>query len=84
MHVYGVLSMLLVGLVAGWLAHKITGGRGSLLSNLITSLIGSVIGGMLASLLGFYWFGIVGSILVSTLGAVILLALFDASRRKSV
>jgi uncharacterized membrane protein YeaQ/YmgE (transglycosylase-associated protein family) len=76
--------MLLVGILSGGLAHMITGGRGTLLSNLVTGLLGSIIGGMIANLLGVYWFGMVGSILISTLGAVLLLMLFDASRRRSV
>jgi len=81
MHVDGLLSMLIVGLVAGWLAHMIMGGRGSLLGNLGVGLVGAIIGGVLASAFGIGYAGLVGSIIVSTIGAVVLLAIFHAVTR---
>jgi len=73
--------MLIVGLVAGWLAHMIMGGRGSLLGNLGVGLVGAIIGGVLASAFGIGYAGLVGSIIVSTIGAVVLLAIFHAVTR---
>lgn len=83
MHIEGLMLMLLVGVVAGWLAHMIAGGHGSLLGNLLIGLVGSVLGGLLAAYLGFEFTSVSGSILVSTCGAMVLLALFGAVRRSA-
>ncbi|MGZ3304799.1 MAG: GlsB/YeaQ/YmgE family stress response membrane protein [Asticcacaulis sp.] len=73
--------MLIVGLIAGWLAHMIMGGRGSLIGNLVVGLIGSIVGGFLASAFGIGFYGLVGSIIISTIGAIVLLAIFHAVTR---
>ncbi len=83
MHVEGLLLTLLVGVVAGWLAHMVVGGRDGLIWNLIIGLLGSVVGGWLANFFGIAFYGIVGSIVVSTVGALILLAIFNAVRRRA-
>ena len=50
---WAILSTLLVGAVAGWLASKIMGGGGSLVRNIAVGVIGSCVGGLLFGLLGF-------------------------------
>lgn len=82
-HVEGLLLMLIVGIVAGWLAHLIAGGRGSLVGNLIVGLLGSVVGGFLANYFGIAFYGIGGAIIVSTIGALLLLAVFGLVRRNA-
>ena len=74
-----LITWLVVGLIAGWLAERITGRDHGLLTNLIVGVAGAFIGGlMVSSLLGFrYVEGFnLPSILVAILGAVILLAVF--------
>ena len=74
-----LIAWLVVGLIAGWLAERITGRDHGLLTNLIVGVAGAFIGGlMVSSLLGFrYVEGFnLPSIVVATLGAVILLAAF--------
>jgi uncharacterized membrane protein YeaQ/YmgE (transglycosylase-associated protein family) len=74
-----LIAWLLVGILAGWLAERITGRDHGLLTNLIVGVAGAFIGGlMVSSLLGFsYVEGFnLPSIVVATLGAVILLAVF--------
>ena len=73
----------LVGVVAGWLAHMIAGGRDSLIWNLVIGLLSSVVGGWLANFFGIAFCGIAGSIIVSTVGALSLLAIFGAVRRRA-
>jgi uncharacterized membrane protein YeaQ/YmgE (transglycosylase-associated protein family) len=71
-----ILAWIVVGIIAGWLAEKITGSNHGLLTNLIVGIIGAFIGGFLVSnLLGYrYVEGFnLPSILVATLGAVVLL-----------
>ncbi|MEI9904039.1 MAG: GlsB/YeaQ/YmgE family stress response membrane protein [Asticcacaulis sp.] len=83
-HLQNLLMLLLVGLIAGWLAHMIAGGRGGLLGNLVVGLIGSFIGGWLASFFGIAFYGFIGNILVSTVGALVLLAIFGLVNRQRV
>jgi uncharacterized membrane protein YeaQ/YmgE (transglycosylase-associated protein family) len=70
----GILSFLLVGLIAGWLAGKISKGRGfGVLGNLAIGMIGALVGGLLFSLLGIAAYGFVGSLVMATIGALFLL-----------
>ncbi|RPI43579.1 MAG: GlsB/YeaQ/YmgE family stress response membrane protein [Hyphomicrobiaceae bacterium] len=74
-----LIAWLVVGILAGWLAERITGRDHGLLTNLIVGVAGAFVGGlMVSSLLGFrYVEGFnLPSIVVATLGAVILLAVF--------
>ena len=40
----GFWGTVLIGILAGWLAHQIMGGRGGIIWNLIIGLVGSWIG----------------------------------------
>ncbi len=76
----GVISWIVVGLIAGVLAKLIMPGRdpGGFLLTIVIGMIGALIGGFVVQLLGGT--GLTGfsiwSILVATLGAIILLALY--------
>jgi uncharacterized membrane protein YeaQ/YmgE (transglycosylase-associated protein family) len=73
----GVIWWLIVGLIAGWLTGKIMGGGGGMLMDIIIGLIGALAGGFLMSLLGFKSEGgMIYTILVAVLGAVILTWLY--------
>lgn len=68
-----VIWFLIVGVIAGWLAGLLVKGGGfGLIGDLVVGIIGALIGGLLfgGGLLGG---GVLGSILVATIGAVILL-----------
>ena len=76
----GLLSWLIVGLIAGWLASQVMKGGGSgLVGDIVVGIVGAMIGGFLAgTLLGIpnAVNGInLSSIIVAFLGAVILIAL---------
>jgi uncharacterized membrane protein YeaQ/YmgE (transglycosylase-associated protein family) len=75
-----------VGIIAGWLAERITGQSHGLLSNLFVGIVGALLGGFIfSSLLGFrYEEGFnVPSIIVATVGAVLLLAIFGGTRTRT-
>ena len=75
----GIITCIFIGILAGWLAERITGRNHSLLTNLIVGIIGSFLGGFIvSSLLGFaYTEGFnLPSIVVATVGAVAFLAVF--------
>jgi uncharacterized membrane protein YeaQ/YmgE (transglycosylase-associated protein family) len=74
-----------VGLIAGWLAERITGRNHGLLTNLLVGVIGAFVGGFLfTTVLGFrYEAGFnLPSIVVATVGAVVLLALTSGFRTR--
>jgi uncharacterized membrane protein YeaQ/YmgE (transglycosylase-associated protein family) len=78
-----ILAWIVVGIVAGWLAERLTGRSHGLLTNLVVGIVGAFVGGFLFStLLGFdYQRGLnLASILVATVGAVVLLFLLDLVR----
>ena len=80
-----VIACIVVGLLAGWLAERITGRNHGLLTNLIVGIVGALIGGFLiGNLLGFQYaegFNL-PSILVATVGAVVLLAIFGGFQNR--
>ncbi|MGM0563562.1 MAG: GlsB/YeaQ/YmgE family stress response membrane protein [Pseudomonadota bacterium] len=70
----GLLAFLLVGAIAGWLAGKLSKGRGfGLFGNIVVGVIGAVIGGYVFDLLNVNVGGLLGSIVMATIGAGILL-----------
>ena len=74
-----IIAWIVVGILAGWLAERITGRNHGLLTNLVVGIIGAFVGGFIfSSLLGFrYAEGFnLPSIVVATVGAVALLAIF--------
>lgn len=86
----GILSWIIVGLIAGWLANMVMKGRGQgLLGNLILGIVGALVGGFLAGAL----FGVqnavsgidLSSILTASLGAIIVIAVVRAlSGRRAI
>lgn len=79
----GILSWLIVGLIAGWLANQVMrGGRGTMVTDIVVGVIGGLVGGFLAGQL----FGVpnavsginVGSIVVAFLGAIVAIWLVRA------
>ena len=71
-----LLGWLLVGLIAGWLAGKVSRGRGfGCVANVILGLVGAVLGGWIFTRLGIFGGGILYSIAAATLGAVLLVTI---------
>jgi uncharacterized membrane protein YeaQ/YmgE (transglycosylase-associated protein family) len=69
----GFIGAIIIGIFAGWLAEQIMGRKHGLITNLIVVLVGALIGAFLASMLGINFMGWIGSLIVSTIGAVVLL-----------
>jgi uncharacterized membrane protein YeaQ/YmgE (transglycosylase-associated protein family) len=78
-----IIIWIIVGALAGWLASLLTGSKGGLVRDIVVGMIGSLIGGLLYNLLqygnldltlAFTTFNLV-SIIVSTLGAIVLIVL---------
>lgn len=77
---------MVIGALAGWIASIITGNNRKMGAgmNIIVGIIGGFIGGLIVNLLGGY--GITGfnlwSLLVATIGAIVLLSVTNALSRK--
>jgi uncharacterized membrane protein YeaQ/YmgE (transglycosylase-associated protein family) len=72
-----LLVILIVGLVAGWLAGKIVRGAGfGLIGDLVVGIVGAFIGDWLLPRVGIHLgTGIISSIVNALIGAIILLFL---------
>jgi uncharacterized membrane protein YeaQ/YmgE (transglycosylase-associated protein family) len=71
----GWFAWIVVGLLAGWLAGKITRGHGfGCLIDIILGLVGAVVGGWIFTRLGISALGFLGSLAAATVGAVLLVA----------
>jgi uncharacterized membrane protein YeaQ/YmgE (transglycosylase-associated protein family) len=72
-----LLVILIVGLVAGWLAGKLVRGAGfGLIGDLVVGIVGAFIGDWLLPRVGIHLgTGIISSIVNALIGAVILLVL---------
>ena len=70
----GLIWAVVIGLIAGWLAGKVMKGRGyGLLMDIVLGIVGGVIGRFVFGLLGLSSWNVIGSIIVSFVGAVILI-----------
>jgi uncharacterized membrane protein YeaQ/YmgE (transglycosylase-associated protein family) len=71
-----MIITLLIGLCAGFFAGKLMNGSGyGLLVDLALGLFGSFVGRFVLGFVGIGAYGIIGSILVATFGAVLLIYL---------
>jgi len=73
----GLLIILLVGIVSGWLAGRLVRGGGfGLIGDLIVGILGAFVGNWLLPRLHIYLgVGIVSLIVNATLGAIVLLVI---------
>lgn len=76
-----LLTYIIIGLIAGWIAAQVVRGHGlGLFGDIIVGVIGAVVGGYLFDLLGITTYGFIGSVVTSVIGAIILLAIVKAFR----
>jgi uncharacterized membrane protein YeaQ/YmgE (transglycosylase-associated protein family) len=90
-----IIAWIIIGALAGWLASLVTGEDAKMgaMANIFIGIIGSFVGGLIVSLLnrgdgvslstaitGFN----LTSILISTVGAIVLLGLIKAFRTNNV
>lgn len=83
-HPMGVMSMpgvsfvglLVIGILAGWLAERAMNRHHGLLTNLLVGIAGSFVGGSLASVLNIDFYGFIGNLVVATAGAILILWFF--------
>jgi uncharacterized membrane protein YeaQ/YmgE (transglycosylase-associated protein family) len=70
----GLIWTLVIGLIAGWLAGKVMKGRGyGVLMDILLGIVGGMIGRFVFGMLGLASWNVIGSIIVSFVGALILI-----------
>jgi len=79
----GILVILVVGLVAGWLAGKIVRGTGfGIIGDILVGIAGALVASLLFSKIGIHLgTGLVSKIAYSAIGAIILLLVVRLVRR---
>ena len=85
----GIITWIVLGAIAGFLANLLVGGREGLIGTIILGIVGAIVGGWLAGIFlklkdptGIN----VESIIVSVIGAIIVLSVYRAvaGRRRTI
>jgi uncharacterized membrane protein YeaQ/YmgE (transglycosylase-associated protein family) len=76
----GFFTMLLIGLIAGWIAERVTASDHGLPTNLIVGIAGAFVGGKLAEVLEIPVFGFFRTLVAAAVGAILLLWIWRAVR----
>jgi len=79
----GIIYVLIVGAIAGWLAGQLFRGFGfGLIGNIVVGIVGGFIGYWLLPKIGLsFGAGMLGYILTAVVGAIVLLAVIGLVRR---
>ena len=86
MTIEAVLMWLVIGLIAGVLAHAVVGGGFGLVGDIVAGIAGAFVGGYIFDMLDISspFGGIIGTIIVAFVGAVVILGLLRLVRRGRV
>jgi uncharacterized membrane protein YeaQ/YmgE (transglycosylase-associated protein family) len=77
----GIFGFIIIGLIAGYVAERMTESNHGLFTNLIVGIIGSFVGGIIANLIGAPpRVGFIANLVVATLGAILFLFLLRKIR----
>jgi uncharacterized membrane protein YeaQ/YmgE (transglycosylase-associated protein family) len=82
----GFFGLIIIGLIAGYVAERLTESDHGLFTNLVVGLIGAFVGGIVASAVGVpAQVGFLANLVVATLGAILFLYVWRKIRgRRSV
>lgn len=76
----GFFSLIIIGIIAGWVAERVTESSHGLLTNLLVGIAGAFVGDKLASLLNIPVFGFFRTLIAAIVGAIVLLWLWRMLR----
>lgn len=77
----GFFGLLLIGVLAGYVAEKAMKRNHGLFTNMLVGIAGSFVGGALAGVLNINFYGFAGNLIVAIAGAILILWLFGRSKR---
>ncbi len=73
----GWIVTIIIGLIAGAIAHRVLNSRGGFLGSLVVGLVGALVGGELASILKLHVTGgLLDRFIVAVLGSILFLFLW--------
>src|ERR671912_622975 len=83
---FGILGWILFGLVAGVIAKLIMPGKdpGGFIVTILIGIAGAFLGGFLGRALGLYREGEAAGMIMSIIGAILLLAIYRVMMRRNV
>jgi len=73
MELSNLIVSIIIGAISGWAASKIMGSKGGLLRNIVIGIIGGFLGPVILGAFGISGSGMIGTILVSIVGACALI-----------
>ena len=77
-----LILVLVIGLIAGWLAGLIMKGRGfGVVGDIVVGVVGAVVGSWSFNTLGLSAYGLLGVRILAVLGAVVFLGLVSLIKR---
>jgi uncharacterized membrane protein YeaQ/YmgE (transglycosylase-associated protein family) len=76
----GFFMMLVIGVLAGWIAEKFTNSDHGLLTNLVLGIVGAFVGGFLARSVGIVVVGFLPTLIAAAFGATLLIVVFRIVR----
>ena len=78
-----IIAWIIIGGIAGWMAGLIVEGYGfGLVGNIVIGIIGAAIASLITPLIGLNIETKLGHFIAATLGAIVLLVLVEALRRR--
>ncbi|ODT57551.1 GlsB/YeaQ/YmgE family stress response membrane protein [Phenylobacterium sp.] len=79
----GIIGWIVIGIAAGFVAEKVMKRDHGLLTNLLVGVVGALLGGFIANnLLHLNFAGWIGSFIVATIGAILLLFLLGLMKKR--
>lgn len=80
---YGFFMTLLIGVLAGWIAERLTSEDHGLFTNMLVGVAGSFVGAKIAELLEIPVFGFWRTLLAAVVGAVVVIVIWNALRKRA-
>jgi uncharacterized membrane protein YeaQ/YmgE (transglycosylase-associated protein family) len=82
MNEVSLIGAIVIGIAAGWIAEQVMGRKHGILTNLLVGIVGALLGAFIANAMGIAFAGFWGSLLISALGAILLLWIVSMIRRR--
>lgn len=77
---YGFFATLFIGLLAGWIAERVTSSDHGLFTNMLVGVAGSFVGSRVADLLEIPVYGFMRTLVAAIAGACLLIVVWRALR----
>ena len=79
---YGFWATFFIGLLAGWIAERLTSSDHGLFTNMLVGVAGSFVGTKIAELLEVPIFGFWRTLTAAVAGAVVVIVIWNAARSR--